>query len=135
MISVKGSTRVVRRTDGTSIHYTVRGPEDGPTWLRVHDWGCRRTDFAQVTSHLPAEHRVIAVDLAGHGNFTSDRAQALRATRAPVTTLAVRALLDPVAVHRYGDRITFVAHDLGSHHLPLEQPDATATLLLTERID
>jgi pimeloyl-ACP methyl ester carboxylesterase len=264
MTSVEVSTRTVRRADGTSIHYTVSGPAKGPTWVYVHGWGCRRTDFAEVAAFLPTDHRVLAVDLAGHGDSTSDRAtwtmrefardvaavtdaesveratvvghslggavalelarlrpdlvtqvigldsfhylglypaaeetaarallrtfeddfsaavrglvamgsvpdtdpafseeifrtmssiappvgtsalagllrwdmdEALRAVPRPVSTLAVRALLDPAAVDRYRDRIDFVVHDLGSHHFLVEQPEATAKLLLKVRID
>ena len=50
-----------------------------------------------------------------------------------MATLAVRGLLDPAAVERYGDRIDFVVHDLGSHHFLLEQPEETAKLLLSGR--
>ncbi|TWF75309.1 pimeloyl-ACP methyl ester carboxylesterase [Pseudonocardia hierapolitana] len=264
MISVEGSTRTVQRGDETSIHYTVSGPENGPTWVYVHGWGCRRTDFAPVAAFLPADHRVITIDLAEHGDSRSARTawtmaefardvaavtdaesvqrctvvghslggavgvelarlrpdvvaqvigidsfhflglypavedsvarrmvrsfeddfpaavrglvvmgsvpgtdpefgetifrkmssippavgaaaldgllrwdmdEALRAVPQPVTTLAVRGLLDPAAVDRYGDRIDFVVHDLGSHHFLVEAPEETAGLLLTARID
>ncbi|WP_028935791.1 alpha/beta fold hydrolase [Pseudonocardia spinosispora] len=264
MTNVEVSTRTVRRADGTSIRYTASGPATGPTWVHIHGLGCRRTDFTEVTAFLPADHRVIAVDLAGHGDSTSDRTtwsmrefaedvaavtdvesvercvvvghslggvvavelarlrpdlvsqvigldafhyltlypaieetaaralvqtfeadfaagmrglvnagsvpdtdpafteetfrkmtgiapsvgtstlaemlrwnmdEALLDIGTPVSTLAVRALLDPEAVQRYGDQITFVVHDLGSHHFHVEQPEATAKLLLAERID
>jgi pimeloyl-ACP methyl ester carboxylesterase len=248
MISIEGSTRTVRRGDETSIHYTVSGPEDGPTWVYVPGWGCRRTDFAPVTAFLPADHRVITVDLAEHGDSRSARTawtvrrctvvghslggavgvelarlrpdvvtqvigidsfhflglypaiedevarrmvrsfeddfpaavrslvvmgsvpgtdpefgeaifqkmssippavgaaaldgllrwdmdEALRSVPQPVTTLAVRGLLDPAAVDRYADRIDFVVHELGSHHFLVEAPEETAGLLMTARID
>ncbi|WP_345603933.1 alpha/beta fold hydrolase [Pseudonocardia adelaidensis] len=242
----------------------MSGPEDGPTWVYVHGWGCRGSDFAEVATFLPATHRVITVDLPGHGDSRSARTawtvqefardvaavadaesvgrcavvghslggavavelarlrpdlvtqvigidsfhylglypavedaaaremvasfeddfpaavrglvvmgsvpdtdpafgeaifrkmssiappigaaaldgllrwdmdEALAAVRQPVTTLAVRGLLDPAAVDRYGDRIDFVVHDLGSHHFLVEQPAETAALLLASRVD
>ncbi|GAA3525127.1 alpha/beta hydrolase [Amycolatopsis ultiminotia] len=251
--------RTVDRAGGTSVRYTVRGPATGRTWVFVHGWGGRRTDFAELASFLPGEHRVIAVDLAGHGDSRSareswtmaefardvaavtdaedvgecvvaghslggavavefarlrpgavtqvigidsyhylsiypaieesaarqllegfetdfpsavrglvemgsvpgtdprvgeqvfekmssippsvgvkalegllrwDMDEALAAVAQPVTTLAVRSLLDPAAVQRYRDRITFVTHDLGSHNFLIERPEETAGLLL-----
>ncbi|WP_031469599.1 alpha/beta fold hydrolase [Sciscionella sediminilitoris] len=59
-----------------------------------------------------------------------DMDEALAAVSAPVSTLAVRGLLDPSAVDRYGDRIEFVVHELGGHHFHLEAPEQTAELLL-----
>ncbi|HWD01961.1 MAG TPA: alpha/beta fold hydrolase [Amycolatopsis sp.] len=262
MTSVEGSVHAVSRAAETSISYTVSGPAAGPTWVYVHGWGCRRTDFAAVAAFLPAGHRVIAVDLAGHGDSTSARTdwtmaefardvaavidaesvrrcvvvghslggpvavelarlrpgvvtqvigldsfhylglypaiddstarallqtfeddfpagvrslvamgsvpgtdpgfgetifakmssiapavgigalaemlrwdmdEALDAVGHPVVTLAVRGLLDPAATERYGDRIDFVVHELGSHHFLLERPEETAALLLAAR--
>jgi pimeloyl-ACP methyl ester carboxylesterase len=258
------TTRTVHRADGTSICYTVSAPSPGPTWVFIHGWGCRRTDFAATASFLPADHRVISVDLAGHGDSRSTRQnwtmaefakdvaavtdaegvsrctvvghslggavaielarlkpdmvaqvigidayhylslypaideagirgllegfendfptavrgliamgsvpetdpafgevifrkmssipqsvgvgaldgmlrwdmdEALRAVRQPVTTLAVRGLLDPAAVDRYGDRVDFVVHELGSHHFLVERPEETAELLMAALVD
>ncbi|MEU7810809.1 alpha/beta hydrolase [Pseudonocardia sp. NPDC049154] len=262
MTSVEESVRTVSRAGDTTISYTVGGSTEGPTWVYVHGWGCRRTDFAPVAAFLPADHRVITVDLAGHGDSTSARTdwtmaefardvaavleaesvercavvghslggavalelarqhpevvtqiigldsfhylglypaiddgaargllqtfeddfatgvrslvvmgsvpdtdpefgeaifakasrlapavgisalaemlrwdmdEALAAVPHAVATLAVRGLLDPAATERYGDRIDFVVHDLGSHHFLLEQPEETAKLLLASR--
>jgi pimeloyl-ACP methyl ester carboxylesterase len=200
MIGVKGSTRVVWRTDRTSIHYTVRGPEaesvERAAVVGHSLGGAVAVELARLHPDLVTQvigldsfhylglyplvehtaaralldtfedfpagvHALVAMGSVpdtdpgfgeaifrkmsgiappvGRGALAEllrwDMDEALRATRAPVTTLAVRALLDPVAVDRYGDRITYVAHDLGSHHFLLEQPDATAKLLLMARID
>ncbi|WP_037049735.1 alpha/beta fold hydrolase [Pseudonocardia halophobica] len=262
MTSVDESVRTVSRSDRTVISYSVVGPAHGPTWVYVHGWGCRRTDFDPVAAFLPEGDRVVSVDLAGHGDSTSARAawtmaefardvaavlvaesvercvvvghslggavalelarllpdtvtevigldsfhylglypaiedaaargllqtfeddfssgvrslvvmgsvpdtdpgfaeaifakasrlvpavgigtlaemlrwdmdEALAAVPHPVATLAVRGLLDPAAPERYGDRIDFVVHELGSHHFLLERPEETAALLLATR--
>nr|WP_202512194.1 alpha/beta hydrolase [Streptomyces sp. SID3343] len=39
----------------------------------VHGWGCDRGDFDAVTEHLPEHYRVLAVDLAEHGESRSTR--------------------------------------------------------------
>jgi pimeloyl-ACP methyl ester carboxylesterase len=262
MTSIDESVRTVSRAEDTTISYTVDGPVGGSTWVYIHGWGCRRTDFAPAAAYLPATDRVISVDLAGHGDSTSARTdwtmaefardvaavldaesvarcvvvghsmggavalelarlrpdtvtqvvgldsfhylglypaiedtaargllqtfeddfsagvrslvvmgsvpdtdpafgetvfakmssvapavgvgalaemlrwdmdEALAAVPHPVSTLAVRGLLDPAAPERYGDRIDFVVHELGSHHFLLEQPAETAKLLLAAR--
>jgi pimeloyl-ACP methyl ester carboxylesterase len=51
----------------------VSGPADGPTLVLVHGWGCDRTDFDAVTGFLPEDYRVLAVDLAEHGESRSAR--------------------------------------------------------------
>ncbi len=45
----------------------------GPVLVLVHGWACGRTDFDAVTSHLPRTHRVLAIDLAEHGESRSTR--------------------------------------------------------------
>ncbi|MBO0913266.1 alpha/beta fold hydrolase [Streptomyces laculatispora] len=62
-----------------------------------------------------------------------DMDAALRETKPPITVFAVRALLTQEAVDRYGDRFDIVLVDLGSHHFPVEAPEATAHLLAAVR--
>ena len=66
-------TREVRRSDHTAIRYTASGPAGGPTLALIHGWACHRGDFDAVTEHLPGNHRVLAVDLAEHGESRSTR--------------------------------------------------------------
>lgn len=69
--------REVRRAHDTTIRYTVSGPDGGPdrgpTLVLIHGWGCDRTDFAAITRALPGDCRVLAVDLAEHGESRSAR--------------------------------------------------------------
>jgi pimeloyl-ACP methyl ester carboxylesterase len=66
-------SREVQRPDDTTIRYSISGPADGPTLVLVHGWGCSRTDFDAVTGFLPRDYRVLAVDLAEHGDSRSSR--------------------------------------------------------------
>ncbi|MFH8409603.1 alpha/beta fold hydrolase [Streptomyces sp. NPDC018019] len=249
---------VVQRSDHTTIRYTAAGPADGPALVLIHGWACDRGDFDAVTGHLPDGYRVLAVDLAEHGESRSTRevwtmeefardvaavleaesvttavvaghslgaavavevgrllpdavshvvaldgllhlsmfpAQSeeristvvgmfhddfpaavrglveggspagtdpaltdayfekmvavrqpaglraieglvrwdmdavLRETKQPITVFAVRDLVTQEAIDRYGDRLDIVLVDLGSHHFPVEAPEATARLL------
>ncbi|MER5887549.1 alpha/beta hydrolase [Streptomyces sp. NPDC001941] len=65
--------REVQRDDHTTIRYTVSGPATGTTLALVHGWGLDRSDFDAITEHLPDGVRVIAVDLAEHGESRSTR--------------------------------------------------------------
>lgn len=67
--------REVHRPNDTTIRYTVSGPEGGVTLALIHGWACRRTDFDAVTTFLPDEYRVIAIDLAEHGESRSGRTE------------------------------------------------------------
>ncbi|WP_406011712.1 alpha/beta hydrolase [Streptomyces sp. NBC_00984] len=66
--------REIRRGDRTTIRYTASGPTGGPVLVLLHGWACHRGDFDELTRHLPAELRVLAVDLAEHGESRSTRA-------------------------------------------------------------
>ncbi|WIY01063.1 alpha/beta hydrolase [Amycolatopsis mongoliensis] len=66
-------SREVHRPDETSIRYSISGPVEGPTVVLVHGWACNRTDFDALTGFLPDEYRVLAVDLAEHGESRSAR--------------------------------------------------------------
>jgi pimeloyl-ACP methyl ester carboxylesterase len=63
----------IQRSDHTTIRYTASGPAAGPTLVLIHGWACNRTDFDAVTDHLPEDYRVLAVDLAEHGESRSTR--------------------------------------------------------------
>jgi pimeloyl-ACP methyl ester carboxylesterase len=65
--------REVQRSDDTTIRYTVSGPAEGPIVVLVHGWACSRKDYDAVTGFLPGEYRVIAIDLAEHGESRSAR--------------------------------------------------------------
>lgn len=65
--------REVRRRENTTIRYSVRGPSTGMTVVLIHGWACSRNDFSGVVHSLPPEYRVLAVDLAEHGESRSER--------------------------------------------------------------
>lgn len=67
------AVREVERPHDTTIRYTVTGQSDGPTFAFIHGWGCDRTDYDAVTGFLSDRYRVIAIDLAEHGESRSAR--------------------------------------------------------------
>ncbi|MFI5617238.1 alpha/beta fold hydrolase [Streptomyces sp. NPDC051567] len=253
---------VAHRPHHTTIRYTAVGPTDGPALVLIHGWACDRGDFDAVIGHLPDGHRVLAVDLAEHGESRSarevwtmeefardvatvleaeavttavvaghslgaavavevgrllpgtvshvialdglhylslfpaqreeqadallsafrgdfaaavrglveggspagtdpaladayfekmsavrqpaglrameglvrwDMDAALRGTTQPITVFAIRDLVTQEAIDRYGNRLDIVLVDLGTHHFPVEAPEATAGLLAAVR--
>ncbi|MGW3346867.1 alpha/beta fold hydrolase [Nonomuraea rubra] len=99
------SHRTVRRSNHTTIRYTARGPAGGPALALIHGWACERGDFDAVIDHLPDDYRVLAIDLAEHGESRSGR---------EVWTMEefardVAAVLEAEAV----DRVVVAGHSLG----------------------
>lgn len=53
--------------DGTPISYEVYG-EGVPTLVFVHGWSCDARYFRAQVPHFSKKHRVVVLDLAGHGH-------------------------------------------------------------------
>jgi hypothetical protein len=57
---------------GTTLAYEDRGAGK-PAFVFVHGWACNRTFFTPQAAHFARRHRVVSVDLRGHGE--SDKPQ------------------------------------------------------------
>jgi len=55
------------RVDGHTVHVRQDGPENAPAVVLVHGFACSMHWFDRVAAELATEHRVIRVDLLGHG--------------------------------------------------------------------
>jgi pimeloyl-ACP methyl ester carboxylesterase len=91
--------------DSLPIVYDVRGAGE-PTLVFVHCWACDRTFWDGQLDTLAAAHRVVALDLAGHG--ASGR------TRASWTLAGLAADVQVVADHLGLDRVVLIGHSLGA---------------------
>jgi pimeloyl-ACP methyl ester carboxylesterase len=58
--------------DGIKLAYEERG-SGAPPFVFVHGWCCDRSFFAPQAEHFAKKHRVVSVDLRGHG--ASDKPQ------------------------------------------------------------
>lgn len=56
---------------GAKLAYEDRGT-GRPAFVFVHGWACNRSSFAPQAEHFSPHHRVVSIDLRGHGE--SDRA-------------------------------------------------------------
>ena len=63
----------VTSADGVSISYDVRG-RGGPALVFVHGWSCDRTYWRRQIPHFAMRHKVVAIDLGGHGDSGLNRA-------------------------------------------------------------
>jgi pimeloyl-ACP methyl ester carboxylesterase len=58
--------------DGVDIRYEVTGTGEPPL-VFVHGWSCDRSYWRGQVGHFAREHRVVTIDLAGHGESGGDR--------------------------------------------------------------
>lgn len=52
--------------DGVRLHYQETG-QGNPAIVFVHGWTCNHSHFARQVAHFCDDHRVVSVDLRGHG--------------------------------------------------------------------
>jgi pimeloyl-ACP methyl ester carboxylesterase len=65
--------RVVPSKDGTPISYEVSGTRE-PALVFVHGWSCDSRYWREQTPYFSRKHRVVTLDLAGHGHSGMARA-------------------------------------------------------------
>ncbi|MEV6425612.1 alpha/beta hydrolase [Streptomyces sp. NPDC051662] len=144
---------VAHRSDHTTIRYTAVGPADGPALVLIHGWACDHGDFDTVIGHLPDGYRVLAVDLAEHGEsrstreawtmeeFARDVAAVLEAEAVTTAVVAGHSLGSAVAVEvgrLLPDTVSHVIALDGLHYLslfPAQSEEQADTLLSVFRDD
>ncbi|MFY9398310.1 MAG: alpha/beta hydrolase [Desulfomonilia bacterium] len=96
--------RIVPSADGTSISYEVYGAGE-PTLVFVHGWSCDARYWRAQVPHFSRKHRVVVLDLAGHGHSGSSR------TRYTMGSFGedVRAVTQASG----GSRVILIGHSMG----------------------
>ena len=94
--------------DGVRLHYRAAGRRrgDGPALIFVHGWCCNLEHWAPVAQPMAATHRVVSLDLRGHGR--SD---------APARGYSTARFADDVAAVARAARVTsavVVGHSMGA---------------------
>ena len=59
-------TDIAISADGVPIHYKARGDGD-IALVFVHGWCCNRSYWEKQLDHFAPHHRVVTIDLGGHG--------------------------------------------------------------------
>jgi len=90
--------------DGIPIRYTVDGT-GSPAIVLVHGWSCDRSYWRGQIAPLAARHRVVAVDLAGHGESSTGR----RSWTMPAFGADVAAVVDDAGL----EDVVLVGHSMG----------------------
>lgn len=66
--------KIVPSKDGTPISYEIYGTGE-PTLVFVHGWSCDARYWRAQLPYFSKKHRVVMIDLAGHGHSGSARSQ------------------------------------------------------------
>ncbi len=98
-------SRFALAPDGARIAFESRGAGD-PTLVLIHGWSCDRSYWAAQIDALSRRWRVIALDLAGHGE--SDR------TRTDWTMAALGADVAAVVDASGAQDVILVGHSMGA---------------------
>ena len=99
-----GTFGVVPSADGTPISYEVHG-EGEPTLILVHGWSCDARYWREQVGHFADRHRIVTVDMAGHGQSGTGREDYTTASFGE----DVRAVAEAVG----GDQLILVGHSMG----------------------
>lgn len=93
--------------DGVSIHYDDVGAGD-PALVFVHGWNCDRSYWSGQLDHFARTHRVVNVDLAGHGDSGLNRGEwTMRAFGEDVSSVVTALDLQNVVLigHSMGGKV------------------------------
>ena len=72
VVAVEQKTEVVAAADGVPIHYSVQGKGE-PSLVFVHCWSCDRHLWDNQVAAFAKNHRVVTIDLPGHGESGQQR--------------------------------------------------------------
>lgn len=86
---------IAQSPDGVAIRYTDQGKGE-PALVFVHCWSCDRTFWDGQAAVFSGDHRVVALDLAGHGESGRNR----KAWTVEAFAGDVRAVVEKLALKR-----------------------------------
>lgn len=112
--------------DGVSLAYDEAGSGEPPVLL-VHSWTGDRSDFVSQVNHFSRAHRVIAIDLRGHGE--SDKPHG--AYSPDVFVADVAWMCDQLGLRN----CVLVGHSMGGNivlELAARRPDLAAAVILLD---
>jgi pimeloyl-ACP methyl ester carboxylesterase len=111
--------RVVFSIDGTPVSYEVYGAGE-PALVLVHGWSCDARYWRAQVPHFARKHRVVVLDLAGHGHSGMSRTKYTMAAFGE----DVRAVTEAVG----SSRVILIGHSMGGSVI------AEAARLMPDRV-
>ena len=112
--------------NGIKLAYDDQGAGK-PAFLFVHGWTCDRSIFSPQINHFARQHRVISVDLRGHGE--SDKPEG----DYPITAYAED--LAQIIEHLHTGKVVAVGHSMGGSavlQLAASYPDKVAAIVMID---
>jgi pimeloyl-ACP methyl ester carboxylesterase len=116
------------KKEGVTLAYQDINP-GSPPMLFVHGWGCDHTSFAQQAEFFRRSHRVVSVDLRGHGKSDAPHQDYTMATLADDLgwVCAELALAKPIVVgHSMGGNVVL--------ELAARYPEIPASVVLIDSV-
>jgi pimeloyl-ACP methyl ester carboxylesterase len=111
--------RVVPSKDGIPISFEVYGAGE-PTLVFVHGWSCDARYWRAQVPHFSKSHRVVVLDLAGHGHSGAKRLQ--------YSMLAFGEDVQAVTEAAGSNRVILLGHSMGGSVI------AEAARLMPDRV-
>ncbi|MCE8039108.1 alpha/beta hydrolase [Halomonas sp. MCCC 1A11062] len=96
--------RMTESADGVPIAYEVHGSGE-PTLVFIHGWSCDGRYWRGQVPHFSQQHRVVTIDLAGHGHSGQEREDFTM----PAFGEDVKAVLEELEV----DQALLIGHSMG----------------------
>jgi pimeloyl-ACP methyl ester carboxylesterase len=94
----------VRSSDGVMIHYSAKGAGE-PALVFIHGWSMDGGYWDAQVEHFAGTHRVVTVDLAGHGQSGTGRAE----WTIPAFAADVRAVAEKLKL----GSVVLIGHSMG----------------------
>jgi pimeloyl-ACP methyl ester carboxylesterase len=118
----------IRRRDGVSLAYEDNAQGVSPI-VFIHGWSCDHTMFAPQIEYFGARHRVVAVDLRGHGKSDAPQGE----YTLPSFADDVAWLLGELSI----DKATIVGHSMGGQvalEFGARHPELTEGVVLIDSV-
>ena len=116
------ATSTITDLDGPVRHLDMGGPRGAPVALCVHGLGGSALNWGLLGPRLAGTHRVLAVDLFGHGG------SGVPVAPRPDAVTADRRLIDRFVREVVGDPVTLVGHSMGGVLTVLQAAAAPETV-------
>lgn len=119
---------IATSADGTEIHYEVTGQQHDTALVFVHGWLGNTRWWDAQRSALEDTYRIVALDLAGHGQSGRTRTQWTAEAYAADIVAVVRAVAAP--------RVVLVGHSMAGAYVTAACPElpSVAGLVLVDTV-
>ena len=104
LVGFSQQTEFVKSSDGVNIAYQVYGDGDIPL-VFVHGWCCDKSYWKEQTRVLKSQYKIVAIDLAGHGESGLGR----KSYTIPMFAKDVSAVINKLGL----DNFIIIGHSMG----------------------